>query len=98
MPCSYRSIDELQVDSDLWIREYNEQRPRRQAPMELLSAGVKAMRQLGSRRRHETYDICFAGNRVVDFRNRVTICTSRSRSSRLAASEAFPYAKDALCT
>jgi hypothetical protein len=30
----YRSIDELQVDSDLWIREYNEQRPRRQAPME----------------------------------------------------------------
>jgi transposase InsO family protein len=24
----YRSIDELQADLDLWIREYNEQRPR----------------------------------------------------------------------
>jgi hypothetical protein len=23
----YRSIDELQADLDLWIREYNEQRP-----------------------------------------------------------------------
>ena len=23
----YRSIDELQVDLDVWIREYNEQRP-----------------------------------------------------------------------
>ena len=30
----YRSIDELQADLDLWIRKYNEQRPRRQAPME----------------------------------------------------------------
>jgi len=30
------------------------------------SAGVKAMRRLGSRRRHETSDICFAGNRAVD--------------------------------
>ena len=32
----------------------------------LLSAGVKAVRRLGSRRRHEAYDICFARNRVVD--------------------------------
>ena len=24
---AYRSIDELQADLDLWIREYNEQRP-----------------------------------------------------------------------
>jgi len=32
----------------------------------LPSAGVKAMRRLGSRRRHETSDICFAGNRAVD--------------------------------
>ena len=32
----------------------------------LLSAGVKAVRRLGSRRRHEAYDICFACNRVVD--------------------------------
>jgi hypothetical protein len=23
----YRSIDELQLDLDLWLREYNEQRP-----------------------------------------------------------------------
>lgn len=23
----YRSIDELQTDLDLWVREYNEQRP-----------------------------------------------------------------------
>ena len=33
----------------------------------LLSAGVKAVRRLGSRRRHETSDIRFAGNRAVDF-------------------------------
>jgi len=32
----------------------------------LPSADVKAMRRLGSRRRHETSDICFAGNRAVD--------------------------------
>jgi SAM-dependent methyltransferase len=32
----------------------------------LLSAGVKGVRWLGSRRRHEACDICFARNRVVD--------------------------------
>jgi SAM-dependent methyltransferase len=32
----------------------------------LLSAGVKAVRRLGSRRRHEACDLCFGRNRVVD--------------------------------
>jgi transposase InsO family protein len=27
----YRSIDELQVDLDLWVRDYNEQRPNKAA-------------------------------------------------------------------
>jgi SAM-dependent methyltransferase len=34
----------------------------------LLSIGVRAVRRLGSRRRHETCDISFAANRVVDIK------------------------------
>jgi hypothetical protein len=64
----YGSIDELQADLDLWIREYNEQRPRRQAPRKTAFGGRQSGEvAMSIRWRHETYDLCFARNRVVDF-------------------------------